>query len=71
MKVRYYADRYPGQNLEDIYWSRESQAAVSRLYEHNRRIWIEIDVPTDKQLWPENFVGENLYAPIIKTESSK
>ncbi len=57
MLVRFFSDRYVKQDLQKVFWTSEDQAASFRISAGNKRIWITVDIPEDKDLWPENFEG--------------
>ena len=70
MKMRFFTDRFKQQNLTQrpiyINWYHEHEAVNYPLNIDMKRIWIEIEIPSDSQLWPDYFKGEQ--AAVLSTE---
>lgn len=70
MKMRFFTDRFKDQNLTQkpiyISWYHENQAINYPIGPDSKRVWIEVDVPEDSQLWPNFFMGTS--ATVISTE---
>lgn len=66
MRVKFFTDRYPNQDKKFINLSHESLAITTPKSNCCKRVWITIDVPSDEQLWPEQFTGEQ--AKVVEIE---
>lgn len=59
--MRFFTDRFKDQNLTHkpifLNFYHEGEAINYPLSIDMKRVWIEIDIPTDEQLWPDYFKG--------------
>ena len=68
MKVKFFMDRYP--NMNEVYGSftHESLANSFKKSPEAKRIWIEVNIPDDRQLWPDSFVGVSAEVLDVKVQ---
>ena len=66
MKVKFFTDRYPNQDPKFINLSHESHAIMISKNSNCKRVWVTIEIPSDEQLWPEKFTGEQ--AKVLKID---
>ena len=69
MLVRFFTDRHPKQDLGGpIFWNIEADASALKLRPDTKRVWITVEMPEDKELWPESFKGAE--AEVVGAEIS-
>lgn len=67
MKLKFFTDRWKGQdlNVQLTFFPEKSAVNISKQADC-KRIWIEVEMPDDRQLWPNDFMGE--IVPVTNTE---
>jgi len=59
--VRFYTDVMSGYDPSCVCWSNVSYGSLpSEVSQGYKRIWIEIEMPSDMELWPERLSGFEL-----------
>ncbi len=73
MKLRFFCDRYKNQNMNYLTFLPEATAEVVKVMPGSKRVWIEVEVPSDPDLFGAPSVGvvDSVVAEEVKIEDPR